>query len=104
MAAQEGAEVVAESFSVSFRCRLTESHAYLYLGAKIFPENIKFFTMILGRVFFLGYARDCCEKTVGLRTSNFGAVSCLYDLCNVECTKAACPRVLHVCIFVTKAY
>ena len=75
MAAQTGAEVVAESFSVSnnVRCRLTESHPYLYLGAKCFPGNVKFFAMILGRVFFLGYTRACCEKTVGHRTSNFGA-------------------------------
>ena len=28
----------------------------------------------------------------------------VYDLCNVDCTNAACPPVPHVCIFVTKTY
>ena len=59
MAAQQGAEVGAEvvagSFEVSnnVRCRLTESHPYLYLGAKIFPEKVKFFAPILGRFLFV---------------------------------------------------
>ena len=31
-------------------------------------------------------------------------ISCSYHLWNVKCTNAVCPRMPHVCIFVTKMY
>ena len=97
----------------SERLELTHSYYTIYLIRRIAERNFFFFFFffflqanVLNNKNVLESIHVYNLKPIGyVSTFRFPVcsfISCLYDLCNVECTNSACPRVPIVRIFVTE--